>query len=143
MAEEKNGRKKMAIICAKGGLDDAYPPLILATTAAALDMDVAMFFTFYGLNLIHKKKMKNLKVAAIANPAPPMPVPTMLGMLPGMSNSMTRRHFTGLAEIVRSMSETIPEPQRLDLAVKLADLCARFNDRFDYIKFVAACEVEA
>ena len=83
MAEER--KKRLAIISAHGGLDDAYPPMILATTAIAMDFEVAIFFTFYGLNLINKKKLKNLKVPSIANPAMPMPVPNIIGMLPGMT----------------------------------------------------------
>ena len=55
MAQEK---KKLALIASKGTLDMAYPPMILATTAAAMDWEVGIFFTFYGLNLINKKKYK-------------------------------------------------------------------------------------
>ena len=55
--------KKLAIISTKGTLDWAYPPLILATTAASLGWDVGVFFTFYGLNIIHKEKGKHMKVA--------------------------------------------------------------------------------
>ena len=84
--EEKTQRTpKLAIIATKGTLDWAYPPLILATTAAALGWDVGIFFTFYGLNIIHKKKNKRLQVAPVGNPAMPMPVPTLVGALPGMT----------------------------------------------------------
>lgn len=76
---------KLAIIATKGTLDWAYPPLILATTAAALGWDVGIFFTFYGLNIIHKKKNKRLQVAPVGNPAMPMPVPTLVGAIPGMT----------------------------------------------------------
>lgn len=81
--------KRMAIIASKGTLDAAYPPVILASTAVALDMEVAIFFTFYGLDLIHKKRSKKLKVSPIANPAAPMPVPNILGMIPGMTGMAT------------------------------------------------------
>jgi peroxiredoxin family protein len=80
----------MAIIAANGTLDKAYSPLILASTGAAMDFEVAVFFTFYGLNIIHKKKHKKLKVAPIANPAAPMPVPNIMGMLPGMTWMATK-----------------------------------------------------
>lgn len=83
-------RKKMAIIAGKGGLDEAYPPLILGSTAAALDFEVAIFFTFYGLDIINKKKLKKLKVAPLANPAMPMPVPNFIGGLPGMTFMATK-----------------------------------------------------
>lgn len=81
--------KRMAIIAAHGTLDAAYPPMILASTAIALDMEVAIFFTFYGLDLIHKKRSKKLKVSPIANPAAPMPVPNIIGMIPGMTRMAT------------------------------------------------------
>ncbi|MHA2224835.1 MAG: DsrE/DsrF/DrsH-like family protein [Candidatus Hodarchaeales archaeon] len=81
--------KRMALISGRGTLDAAYPPMILASTGAALDMEVAIFFTFYGLDLIHKKRSKNLKVSPIANPAAPMPVPNIIGMIPGMTAMAT------------------------------------------------------
>lgn len=81
---------RLAIIAAHGSLDAAYPPLILATAAAAMDMEVAIFFTFYGLEILKKGKADKLQVAPIANPAMPQPipgisVPNILGMLPGMT----------------------------------------------------------
>ena len=63
----------------------AYPPLILATTAAAMDMEAAVFFTLYGLDIVKKKTYKNLQVPSLANPAMPVPVPNIIGVLPGMT----------------------------------------------------------
>lgn len=85
MAEEK--QKKMAIISTKGTLDMAYPPLVLASTAAAMDVETIIFFTFYGVDIINKKKYDKLQVAPIGNPAMPSPVPmpNIIGMLPGMT----------------------------------------------------------
>ena len=85
MNEEKP--KRMAIIASKGTLDMAYPPLILASTAAAMDVETMIFYTFYGVDIVNKKKYANLKVAPIANPAMPSPVPmpNIIGMLPGMT----------------------------------------------------------
>jgi peroxiredoxin family protein len=77
--------KKLAIIAAHGSLDAAYPPLILATAAVAMDMEAAIFFTFYGLEIIKKGHADHLKVAPIANPAMPVSIPTMVGVLPGMT----------------------------------------------------------
>lgn len=65
--------KRMGIIATKGTLDWAYPPFILASTAAALGFEVQVFFTFYGLNLL--KKDMNLKVSPLGNPAMPMKMP--------------------------------------------------------------------
>ena len=64
----------MAIIATKGTLDWAYPPFILASTAAALGWDVTIFFTFYGLNLVNKD-VSDLKVSPLGNPGMPMKMP--------------------------------------------------------------------
>jgi peroxiredoxin family protein len=82
--------KRLAIIAEHGTLDAAYPPLILATAAVAMDMEAAIFFTFYGLEILKKGKLDKLQVSPIANPAMPQPVPgisvpNILGMLPGMT----------------------------------------------------------
>jgi peroxiredoxin family protein len=86
MAESAN---RIAIIAGHGTLDAAYPPLILATAAAAMDMEAAIFFTFYGLEILKKGNADRLQVAPIANPAMPVPVPNILGMLPGMTAAAT------------------------------------------------------
>ncbi len=82
--------KKMAIIATKGTLDMAYPPFILASTAAALGYEVQVFFTFYGLQLL-RKDLSDVKVSPLGNPAMPMPVPmpVMVQMLPGMESMAT------------------------------------------------------
>jgi peroxiredoxin family protein len=85
--------KKLAIIATKGTLDWAYPPFILASTAAALGYNTQIFFTFYGLQLL--KKDLELKVSSLGNPGMPMPMgmdkwfPTVLQTLPGMESMMT------------------------------------------------------
>ena len=66
--------KKMAIIATKGTLDWAYPPLILASTAAALGYEVQVFFTFYGLQMV-RKDISGLKVSPLGNPGMPMKMP--------------------------------------------------------------------
>jgi len=81
--------KRLAIIAGHGTLDAAYPPLILATSAVAMDMEAAIFFTFYGLDILKKGRIDKLQVAPIANPAMPMPVPNIVGMLPGMTSMAT------------------------------------------------------
>jgi len=82
--------KRLAIIASHGTLDMAYPPFILATAAAAMEMEVAIFFTFYGLEMLKKGKIDKLKVAPIANPAMPVPMPNIIGMLPGMTAMATK-----------------------------------------------------
>ncbi|MBF0272086.1 MAG: DsrE/DsrF/DrsH-like family protein [Magnetococcales bacterium] len=82
-------QKKLAIIATKGTLDFAYPPLILATTAAALDYEVTIFWTFYGLQVL--KKNRSLKISPLGNPAMPMPIPmpVLVQALPGMESMAT------------------------------------------------------
>ena len=84
----------------------AYPPLILATTAVAMDMEAAIFFTFYGLNIIKKSTMSSLKVPPIANPAMPVPMPNIIGALPGMTAmaTMMMKSWMGKAKVA-----TIPQ----------------------------------
>lgn len=76
--------KKLAIIASKGTLDGAYPPFLLASTAAALGFEAKIFFTFYGLQLL--KKDLSLQVSPLGNPAMPMPVPVpnLVQIIPGM-----------------------------------------------------------
>jgi peroxiredoxin family protein len=71
---EDSKTPSMAIIATKGTLDWAYPPFILASTAAALGWDVTIFFTFYGLQLV-KKDVSDLKVSPLGNPGMPMKMP--------------------------------------------------------------------
>jgi peroxiredoxin family protein len=102
-------QKKMALIASQGTLDWAYPPFILASTAAAMDMEVQIFFTFYGLTLL-KKDIK-AKVAPATNPAMPMKMPfgpkgfqdlewpmpnVLMGNMPGfetMATSLMKQTF--------------------------------------------------
>lgn len=79
--------RKLCIICSKGTLDMAYPGLVLANAALMEGIDVTMFFTFWGLDMINKKKMDKLKFVPIANPS--MPIPNAIGGLPGMTNMAT------------------------------------------------------
>jgi len=99
---------RVAIIASHGTLDMAYPPLILATGALALDMEAAIFFTFYGLHILKKGWADKLQVPPIANPAMPMPVPNLVGMLPGMTavatsmmkSSMSKAKVAKLSELL-------------------------------------------
>jgi peroxiredoxin family protein len=81
--------RTMTIIVTKGSLDWAYPPFILAATAAAMNVNVTIFFTFYGLPLL--LKTLNLQVTPLGNPGMKMPMmgmhvglPNIVGMIPGV-----------------------------------------------------------
>jgi peroxiredoxin family protein len=80
---EHNGKiHKMMIILSKASLDSVYASFVLANGARMEGIDAEMFFTFFGLDAIHKKKLDHLHIATVGNPS--MNMPTMLGGLPGM-----------------------------------------------------------
>jgi peroxiredoxin family protein len=110
--------RKAAIIASKGTLDFAYPPLILAATAAASGMETHVFFTFYGLNIIRKDFERKLKVSPVGNPAMPMPVPlpNLVTALPGMgpaATQMMKSMFRG--KHVATIRELLESAQELDV----------------------------
>ncbi len=128
-----NQPKKMAIIASKGALDMAYPPLILATTAAALGYEVQVFFTFYGLQLL-RKDLSHIKISPLANPAMPMPVPmpVIVSVLPGMESMATmmmkqkiKKHGVASLEELRALC--------LEADVKLI-ACQMTIDLFEFDK---------
>jgi peroxiredoxin family protein len=83
--------RKVSIVCSKGSLEGVYPALIMANGARMEGIEANLFFTFFGLDAIVKARMGRIGVATVGNPAmyfPPkggLPVPSLLGMLPGMS----------------------------------------------------------
>ena len=79
--------RKLAIICSKGSLDMAYPGLILANAARMMGMEADLFFTFWGMDIITKKKVDHLKVTPVGNTA--MHMPQMIGGLPGVTDMAT------------------------------------------------------
>ncbi|MDR5673087.1 DsrE/DsrF/DrsH-like family protein [Halalkaliarchaeum sp. AArc-GB] len=87
-AATDDGQKSMTIISTKGSFDMAYPPLILASTAAAFGWDVVVFHTFWGLDILHEEKSRELKLSAVGNPS--MPMPNALAALPGMDSVATK-----------------------------------------------------
>ena len=79
--------RKLAIICSKGSLDMAYPGLVLANAARMMGIEADLFFTFWGLDIITKKKVDHLKLTPVGNTA--MHMPQMVGVLPGISDMAT------------------------------------------------------
>ncbi|MEW6324370.1 MAG: DsrE/DsrF/DrsH-like family protein [Nitrospirota bacterium] len=78
--------KRMAIaVVSRGTIDAAYSALILATTAVALEMEVGVYFSFFGLNILKKGNQDNLKVVPLGNPAMPVAMPNIVSVLPGMT----------------------------------------------------------
>ena len=78
---------KVSIIISKGSLDGVYPGLIMANGARAEGMEANLFFTFFGLEEIHKARHEHIKMATVGNPG--LHMPTMLGGIPGVSTALT------------------------------------------------------
>ena len=79
--------EKVSIIVSKGSLEGIYPALIMANGARAEGIEANLFFTFFGLDAIHKKRQEHIKVATVGNPG--LHLATMAGGLPGVSSVMT------------------------------------------------------
>ena len=106
LTEAPPRKKRIAIVASKGTLDGAYPPMILASTAVSLGWDAGIYFTFYGLDILHAERFEKLKVASLANPAGPIQLPNALGAIPGATaaaTKMMRRWMT------KARMPTIPE----------------------------------
>ena len=114
-ATAEDGAKKMSIIATKGTLDMAYPPLILASTAAAFGYDVTVFHTFWGLDILHEERSKRLKLSSVGNPN--MPVPNVVGALPGMDRVTTRLMEKRIADNDTASIEELLETS-LDMGVE-------------------------
>ncbi|MEM1520093.1 MAG: DsrE/DsrF/DrsH-like family protein [Candidatus Korarchaeum sp.] len=103
--------RRLLIIASKGTLDMAYPPLILAQVGAAMGLEVAVFFTFWGLNIIRKDTIDKLKISPVGNPA--LGMPNILGVLPGMTSLVTgmmKRRIEGIKmSTVREMIKDCKE----------------------------------
>lgn len=129
--------KSMTIIVTKGTLDWAYPPFILATTAAAMGIDTTMFFTFYGLALL--KKDLNLKINPLGNAAMEMP---MMGMHMGMPNILAA--IPGATSLTTNMMKNMIKKKGVASIEELRDLaleadvkmiaCQMTMDLFEYKK---------
>jgi peroxiredoxin family protein len=134
--------KKAAIIASKGTLDWAYPPLILASAAAAAGMETSIFFTFYGLNIIHKDFETKLRVSPVANPGMPMPLPLpdLVNAFPGMQTMATM-----MMKSMFKKKNVAPIKELLDVAreagVRLI-ACQMTMDVFDFAQddFIAGVE---
>jgi peroxiredoxin family protein len=92
--QEKNHKiKKVSIICAKGNLEDVYAALVLANGAVMDGLEAKLFFTFFGLDAVIKKRMNKLQTATVGNPALRMPngarMPKLLGMIPGIQKMVS------------------------------------------------------
>lgn len=114
--EEIRRANRLVLVVTKDTIDQVYPPLILATTAAASGMEVDMYFTFWGLKLLDKRSHSKTKLASVGNPA--LSMPNILGVLPGMTAIATRM----MKGQIKKYWPTIPEMMR-----QAKDLGVRFH----------------
>lgn len=80
--------EKVSIVISKGSLEGIYPGLIMANGARAEGIEANLFFTFFGMDAIHKERHEHIKLATVGNPG--LHLPTMVGGLPGISSVMTQ-----------------------------------------------------
>lgn len=120
---QENKTPSMTIIATKGTMDMAYPPFILASTAAALGWDVSIFFTFYGLELL--KKNLQLKVSPLGNPAMPMKMPFGPQWLQDMNINMPNAivsNLPGFEDMATVMMEQTTRSKGVASIAELRDL---------------------
>jgi peroxiredoxin family protein len=125
-APSQEGRK-IALICAKAGLDECYPVLLMANAARMTGIDVSVFFTFYGLDVVSEDRIDHLYVNMVGNPASPIP-PSVAG-LPGMESLATtfmQKKMDSLdmprpREMIEMLSESGCHLYGCELAMKMFD----------------------
>lgn len=94
---ENGAIEKVSIIISKGSLEGVYPGLIMANGARMEGIEASVFFTFFGMDAIHRKRSQNVKVAGVGNPG--LHLPTILGAVPGMSSMITHQMGKKMEEL--------------------------------------------
>ncbi len=123
--------KKVALIASQGTLDWAYPPFILASAAAAMDMEVVVFFTFYGLTLLNKKV--EAKIAPATNPAMPMKMPFGTDQFQNINWSIPRfisGNTPGFNTMATSMMKKTFKNKGVATVEELRELCQEVGVKF-------------
>lgn len=126
--ERQEVARKVAIICSKGSLDMAYPGLIMANAARMMGMDAMVFFTFWGLDVVTKKKVGKLHADMLGNPSSPMPH-SIMG-LPGMEALATKMmkkkiedlDIPDIPELLEILDDAGAELYSCQLAMEMFDL---------------------
>ena len=120
--------EKVSIIISKGSFEGVYPGLILANGARMEGIEVDVFFTFFGMDAINKKRNESLKVATVGNPG--LHIPTMVGGLPGMSSFVTHQmekkmgelDFPPIAEFIQLIADSGARLYACKASVDMFDL---------------------
>ena len=119
--------RHVAFICSKGNLDMAYPALVMGWAALGNGIDVTIFFTFWGMDLINKKRVDHLEIAPVANTSMKMTmmgvktgnlgIPNALGVFPGMTAFATK--------LMKDKMEQLEVPPVREYLQMLADAGAK------------------
>ena len=125
MSETHEPIRKVSIICSKGSLDMAYPGLILANAARMSGIEVVLFFTFWGLDIVTKGKADHLHLSLLGNPS--VPLPAMLAGLPGvealasvaMRKEMEKLDIPPVTEFIQTLSDAGAELYACQLAMDM------------------------
>ena len=120
--------RKVAIICSKGSLDMAYPGLILANAARMMGIEAVMFFTFWGMDVIHEKRVDKLHTGIVGNPAAHMPA--MLAGLPGVEGLATKMmkkkidelEIPSVRELIEMLDDAGAELYGCQMALDMMDI---------------------
>ena len=121
-------QRKVAIICSKGSLDMAYPGLILANAARMMGIEAVMFFTFWGMDVIHEKRVDKLHTGIVGNPAAHMPA--MLAGLPGVEGLATKMmkkkinelEIPSVRELIEMLDDAGAELYGCQMALDMMDI---------------------
>lgn len=151
MSENGEKNRKLCIICSKGTIDMAYPGMVLANAALMEGIDVTLFFTFWGLDMITKKKMNHLKATPLGNPS--MGMPNLLGVIPGMTamaSTMMKKEiekldFPPVDEFLEMVHDAGAEMYACQMTVdmmklKKEDLCEQVDDVVGAMDFMEMSE---
>nr|WP_290668560.1 DsrE/DsrF/DrsH-like family protein [Ardenticatena sp.] len=143
--------RKLAIIVSKGTLDMAYPGLVLANAARMLGIEVKLFFTFWGMDVINEKTVDHLKVAPVGNPA--MHMPQLAGVLPGatdlattmMKKQMEKLDFPPVREFLEMVHDAGAEIYACQMAADMMgltkeDLVPQVDDIVGAMEFLEMAE---
>jgi peroxiredoxin family protein len=148
MSENGKAKRKLAIICSKGSLDMAYPPLILANAARMSGIEVDLFFTFWGLDMVTEAKVDHLHLATVGNPNmhPSFHIPTVVGILPGMAEiasvmmkkEIEKLDFPDVREFLQTLVDSGARLHACKMSMDMMHLTA--NDLVPDIDVIGAME---
>jgi len=122
--------EKVSIIISKGSLEGVYPGLIMANGARMEGIEANVFFTFFGMDAIHRERHEHVKVASVGNPG--LHLATWLGGVPGMSSIVTHQMAKKMEEL-----DIPPIPEFVELIADSGGrlfACKASVDMFDLTK---------